>query len=631
MQNVRAAALRAVLGLSLFAAGCSGGGGATPPIDTSSVNQNQTIENTQPSADLSTGGVSTMSTTTGSLHVHGYITAVIGASEFQLQGGTGVGYVHVYTSSSTAKYYNGLTPKAGVYADVYATGTLSSGNLTATQLTLSSSSTTTTSGSATPAPGSYTAHVHGNITAMITASEFQLQGGTGVGYVHVYVTSSTVKHYNGLALKGGDYADVYATGTLSSGNLYATQITLSSTSSGSTPAPPAPPATTTSGVPTHVKTAGLVYGYSGTPTTVPVTSIAPWLTWAETDESYASTLRAHGIKVAVYMNYWRNYSSDNPAVGYNDLKPGGAHADAEAKTCAGTVVKDASYGGGYIANAQLSTYAAQHAQVLANYRESEYGANYDAIFADDTGSVWGITLPCNYSQSAWISGTNAVESSLGKPMFINALNGNSQTAQVAYTNASNVIGAMCESCYAYWDTVSGVKRDFARYGSTWVDTENAQALMASRHKIFWEYARAIGSAASETSLRNYTYASFLLTFDPNYSMLQEVWHTPSGFEVFPEAGLVPMNPVTTYSTISGYQRSGGAYMREFGACYYRGVNKGRCAVVVNNTKSSEPMPTTAYSHAMVLSGYGVLDGGTVSFAGSRPSSLGPTTGYVLFP
>ena len=156
--------------------------------------------------------------------------------------------------------------------------------------------------------------------------------------------------------------------------------------------------------------------------------------------------------------------------------------------------------------------------------------------------------------------------------------------------------------------------------------------MVSRQKIFWEYARAIGSASSETALRKYIYASFLLTYSPNYAMLQEIFATPSKFEVMPETGLVPMNPVTTSTNVGSYLRSGGAYMREFGACYYRGVNEGRCAVVVNNSNSATvSVPTTAYAHSMVLTGNGVLDGGSVSFAGARTTQLGPTTGAVLFP
>lgn len=560
------------------------------------------------------------------VHVHGDIVAIKSSTEFEIQGGTGVGYLNVYTTSSTVKNYNGLTLKAGEYADIYGTGSTST-YVTARQVSLSSSSTST---GGTPAASSYTVHVHGGIVAIKSSTEFEIQGGTGVGYLNVYTTSSTVKNYNGLTLKAGDYADVYGTGSTST-YVTATQVTLSTSSTGTTSTPP-PTTTVTSGVPKHVLTAGLIYGYSGTPTTVPLSSIAPWLTWAETDPKYAAELRAAGIKVAAYMNFWRNYGSDNPLVGYNDLKPGGAHADAEAKTCTGSVIYDSTYGGGYIANAMSPTYASEHAKVLAQYRETEFAGNYDALFSDDTGTVYGISTPCGYTASAWMSGTNAVHASLGKAMFVNALNGSSQTAQVGYTGASNVIGAMCESCYAYWVTVSGVRKDFPRSNGTWVDTENAEAQMAARHKIFWEYARAIGSAASETALRNYVDASFLLTYDPNYAMLQEVWSTPSKFEIFPEAGLVPMNPVTTSTSVSSYQRSGGAYMREFGACYYRGVNKGRCAVVVNpSSSSSVTVPTTAYSHAMVLSGYGVLDGGTVSFAGSRPSSLGPTSGVVLFP
>ena len=72
-------------------------------------------------------------------------------------------------------------------------------------------------------------------------------------------------------------------------------------------------------------------------------------------------------------------------------------------------------------------------------------------------------------------------------------------------------------------------------------------------------------------------------------------------------------------------------MREFGACYYRGVNKGKCAVVVNPGTSTVTVPTTAYSHSLTLSGGGVLDGGSVGFSGSRPSSLAPGSGAILLP
>lgn len=566
---------------------------------------------------------------TYTVHVHGYIVAIKSATEFQIQGGPGVGYLNVYTNSSTVKYYNGLTPAVGRYADVYGNGSTST-YVNATQITLTSSATA--SSSATPVPGSYSVHVHGNITALISSTEFQLQGGTGVGYVHVYVTSSTVKNYNGLTPKAGVYADVYANGTLSTGNLTATQLTLSSTSSGSggsaTPAPSAPSGSTSI---THVMTAG-IYGYGGTSTAVSPASMAPYLSWAQTDPSHAATLRSHGIKVDVYMNFWKNYTSDNPTIGYHDLEPGGAHASAEVKTCSGVVAHESIYGGGYVANA-MSSAAGAHAAIVANYREGEYSGNYDALFSDDTGSLDGDPLPCGYTVSAYKADTNAVHASLGKKLFINGLNAGSDiVSQVDYTSASNVLGGMCESCLSYWArNAAGTVYDAVRQTDKWVADENVEALMVARHKIYWAYARAIGDASRETGLRLYTYASFLLTYDPNYAMMQESLKTPSGFEVFPETGLVALQPLTTSSNVSGYLRSGGAYMREFSACYYRGSARGKCAVVVNPSyTTSARIPTTAYRHAMALSGYGVLDGGSASFAAAAPASLAPGTAAILF-
>ncbi|HET7813124.1 MAG TPA: hypothetical protein VFL13_01995 [Candidatus Baltobacteraceae bacterium] len=552
------------------------------------------------------------------------------ATEFLLQGGPGVGYVHIFTTSSTAKNTGGAALAAGQSVDVYGTGTLSSGNVTAATINIDSA--TSTSSTTPPAAGTYTAHVKGPIVAVKSASSFQIQGGPGIGYVNVSYTSSTTKNTNGQAIAVGTIADVYGGGTPST-TVAATWMSLSSSTSATsgTPAPTAAPVAS-SAVPAHVLTAGLVYGYAGTPTSVAVSRMAPYISWAQTDPNYAAQLRAAGIKVDIYMNFWRNYSSDNPAVGYTDLKPGGSHASAEVKSCAGTVAYDSGYGGGYEGNA-LSSSMAGHAAVLANYRESEYGSNYDALFSDDTGALYGLPTPCGYTDANYKSATNSVHASLGKKMFVNTLNaGTSVVSQVGYAGASNVLGAMCEGCYAYWNTSGTTKADYARFGSTWADTENGEALMVSQHKIFWAYPRAIGDASTETSLRTYVYASFLMTYDPNYAMLQEVFKTASGFEVFPETGLVPMNPVTTSTNVSSYLRSGGAYMREFGACYYRGVNKGKCAVVVNpSNTASASIPTTAYAHAMTLSGGGVLDGGSVAFTAGRPSSLAPETAAILFP
>jgi hypothetical protein len=561
--------------------------------------------------------LSTSSTSpTSGTHVHGSIVAIKSSTEFEINGGTGVGYVNVYTTSSTVKYYNGLTPKVGYYADVYGTGSAAT-YITATQVTLSTSSTSsTTSGT----------HVHGSIVAIKSSTEFEINGGTGVGYVNVYTTSSTVKYYNGLTPKVGYYADVYGTGSAAT-YITATQVTLSTSSSttgGTTSATPSP----SGSVPTHVMTAAIVWGYGGTPTSVSIASVKPYVTWVQTSSGYGGTMRSNGLKVNIYENFWRNYSSDNPSVGYTDLKPGGAHAPAEAKTCTGSTIYDSTYGGGYEADARSSA-AAGHAAVFNNYRINSYSGQYDAIFSDDTGAMGGIPLPCNWSLSSYQSATNAVHASLKVPIFVNTLGAASNPVnQVGYTNASNVIGAMCEICFAAYNSS---KVDYVQTGTYWQNIENAAIQLINNHKIFWDYARAIGNPSYETPIRKYVYASFLLTYSPQYSMLQEAFQSAYNFPVMPETGFVPLNPVTTASTVTGYLRTGGAYMREFGACYYRGSYKGKCAVVVNPTGYSVTVPTTAYTHSLGLVGGGVLDGGYVTFTSSRPSSLGPGQGAILLP
>ncbi|HET9097862.1 MAG TPA: hypothetical protein VFN37_14465 [Candidatus Baltobacteraceae bacterium] len=372
-------------------------------------------------------------------------------------------------------------------------------------------------------------------------------------------------------------------------------------------------------------TADILYGYGGTPTSTSLASVKPYVSWVQTDASYAAQIRAAGIKVDVYTNFWRNYATDNPSVGYNDLKPGGAHAAAEALDCSGTPIVDAAYGGGYESDARSSA-AAGHAQVVASYRLGEFGANYDALFSDDTGAVGGVALPCGFSQSAYVSATNAVDQSLAVPMFVNTLGaGSYPDDQVGYAQASNVIGAMCEECYAAYNSSTV---DYAIGGAVWQHTEDAEIAMVSSHKIFWDYARAIGDPSAETGLRNFIYASFLLTYDPSYAMLQEAFKSASRFPVMPETGLVPMNPVSTASTVGGYAR-GSVYMRDFGACYYRGTSIGTCAVVVNPTGSSVSIPANSYAHAMSLSGGGVLDGGSAAFTAPAVTSLGPDSAAVL--
>lgn len=534
----------------------------------------------------------------------GQVAAVVSSTKIEINAGSGCGYMYVYTGSST-NWFGGSSPQVGQYGEFVGTGTKCASE-TATAITLSGSAMSSTT-------------VSGTVSTQ-TSYGFALD--TGSGSVPVVLTSSTVVF--GATLSVGSHVSVTGIGSPASA-LTATQIAVQPPP---TPTPTGSPTPTPGPITTlHVMTADILYGYGGTPTTTSLSSVAPYVSWAQTDPSYAAMIRGAGIKVDIYTNFWRNYSSDNPIIGYTDLEPGGAHAAAEATDCSSAPVYDSDYGGGYEADPRTSS-ALSHAQTVVNYRMSEFGSNYDAVFSDDSGSVWGITLPCNYDESAYDSAVNSVHSALGMPMWINALGAPPNPANaVDLVQPANVLGAMCEICYAG----NGPNGDYIQTGTSWQNVENAEIGTIAQHKTFWDYARATGDPGSETALRTYVYASLLLSYDPSYAMLQEAFKSASGFPVMPETGLVALNPATTATAVSGYAAAGGAYFREFGACYYRGNFVANCAVAINPGTGTVPVPSTSYAHSLILSGGGVLDGGTAAFNGPAISQLPPGSAAILFP
>ncbi|HET7813126.1 MAG TPA: hypothetical protein VFL13_02005 [Candidatus Baltobacteraceae bacterium] len=530
----------------------------------------------------------------------------ISGGKITIQTGPGCGWMTVTVNSATA-YFDG-NPSVGQYAAFTGTGTRCASITSANSMSLSASAFTSGTVSGTVA----------------SATPYGFILNTGSANVPVALASSTVVF--GSTLVVGSNVTVTALGTAATG-LTATQIAVSAPPT-PTPNPSMSPTPTPAPISTtHVQTFAYIYGYAGTPTTIPLGSMAPYVTWTQTDQAHAAAIRAAGVKVQVYTNFWRNYTSDNPSVGYTDLAPGGVNAAAEARDCSSNVITDSSYGGGYEADAR-SANALPHALAVVNYRLNSFSGNYDAVFADDSGSVWGITLPCGYSQSDYDAAVNNVHSQINAQVWVNALGAAPNPATATDLVApANVAGAMCEICYAG----NGGSGDSLQTGNTWINVANAEINTISQGKTFWDYARLTGDASAETSQRVYAYASFLLTYDPSHAMFQEALSTPSGFPVMPENGLVPLNPLTTASTVSGYQGAGGAYIREFSNCYYRGSFVSACAVVVNPSAASVPVPSTSYSHSLALSGYGVLDGGSASFNGPAVTTLGPASAAILFP
>ena len=208
---------------------------------------------------------------------------------------------------------------------------------------------------------------------------------------------------------------------------------------------------------------------------------------------------------------------------------------------------------------------------------------------------------------------------------------NDETSLVPLLNVPNVMGGMYEDCYGFNGSEGmGTGDHTGGLYQHWTVTENTELAALATGKIFWCYGNMRGAGSSEIPLRLYAYANFLLTYGPN-ALYQTSQSTPSGLRIYPESGIVPRNPlVPAPADVASLKTSTGVYGREYADCYYRGTRIGACAVITNpDNGSSHNNPYGGYAHAVVLSGAGVLDGGTASFNGSVPSSLAPLTAAIL--
>lgn len=111
-----------------------------------------------PSPNAPSGiGAQSVSTSNGVTTISGPIVAVKSSSEFQVNGGSGCGYVNVFTTSSTTFSPAGAKPAVGDNSVSSGSGGCAT-SLTASSVTLSTTSSPSPSASAspTPMPASYT-------------------------------------------------------------------------------------------------------------------------------------------------------------------------------------------------------------------------------------------------------------------------------------------------------------------------------------------------------------------------------------------------------------------------------------------------------------------------------------------
>jgi len=353
-------------------------------------------------------------------------------------------------------------------------------------------------------------------------------------------------------------------------------------------------------------------GYSGTHT-VPPAVAARWLSWASVNIAGARELRPLGVKTTRYTDPNRQIAGE-PL--YTSAESPFAHDCFTPRFAT-------SRRGKYLMDPHADSLRALWRSLVTRYSAE---GHFDAIFEDDADDVeYTAGLPCRFQAADWQAATLSMQRELGFPVIYNGLSirTGSEVSAVIGLN-SGAIGGTMEECYA-----ESARRPESG-GADWLSAENTELRMASEHKLFFCLALDPSEAASALQGRMFVYASFLLGYDPDSSVLWEIYHTPSAQHVMPEVQLVPAAPGTNPETIGALRASSGEYRRTFGSCRLAGKDEGPCIVLVNPDDVAHRADTFGYGRRLELSGAGVLDGGRASIAAGASSDLAPLSAEILF-
>lgn len=596
MYYVRAAALLAVLGSTIAFTACSGGsnGSSLPAVP-------QPV--TGPSSGPAIVPTSYMPSGTTLSLVEGPIVILEGSSGYQINGGKGIGYIDVYPNAQTKEFYGGLQPKVGEYVVLVTASSLNGQSLVPAAVSLYSSS---------PPSGSMT----GTIMSSQPYGVAMKLDSNGT-YIGVGISSAT--KISG-SIQVGSHIDASGLGSTSTASYP------SSISGGTSTPTPSPTSTPSGGVPAHVLTedylGGLFGQFKGTPS-----QAAPYLSWAQTDSTDAGGIKAAGIHTQIYV--------DPNRVGPTDPLYGGSVESDFAHTCS---------------NSRITIGGPQYVTDLGNSGMRAHVESYiqgkvaqgpiDNIFVDNGGALSAYTmysklvpgLPCNYSDSQWTTNQIGAYDSFSKPIFVNGLEafiGSNLSPVLQLLAGSNVVGGDLEHCYS--DDSQPIMGS-----SAWPMIEDTEIIVNDENKSFECMARNLNPASQSIPARIFTLASFLMTYNPNTSILAEEFATPDGLHVFPESGLVALQPVvpepSSSQGIGALRTSTGVYARQYNACYIRGTSEGPCVVAVSRDYGApHNFPYSGYSRTLTISGNGVLDGGSVGTNGPPPPSvMQPFTAVIAF-
>ncbi len=360
--------------------------------------------------------------------------------------------------------------------------------------------------------------------------------------------------------------------------------------------------------------------------------LAPYLTFDYAcSGQYVPTHNA-GIKTVAYEDPFEPNGGDWIEIAALKKFP-----DIEAKTCTGQTVQT-YHGTGYFADLSKPD-AVAYVQWIVDTRDAYLGTQPDAIFFDNANNLYQANAqPCSYvSPAQWTALVVSVLSRInthGAQLYLNTLStpesyedpppGVTYQNQIAGLAASTETGGEYEASY-----VDGAQN--------WIATEDTEISTIAAGRTFWAYADGSWSTQQADSpaaiaQRMFVYASFLLTYDPNFTIFQEWLQTKSTVKVFPETGFVALQPAYRASDVSNYHYSGGAYERFYNACYAWQVYVGHCAVAVNPGASSVPIQyASGLNHSLVISGSDVLDGGSIDVKGPAVTTVAPGAAAILTP
>lgn len=376
-----------------------------------------------------------------------------------------------------------------------------------------------------------------------------------------------------------------------------------------------------------------------------------------------AAVRAGGLSTFDYVD--PNLCSGNYAVGANPYAaPDCAALPDSAFYARNGNVLTTSYDGRIQQRIGDPASPALQAAVVASIDAHLAAGNFDGVQVDDAttpaefasylpfcfglGSLGGGSVSCGtaaggaangsfgstYSYGAWQAGEAQLAARSPRPMLFNGLAGNTGAestpaiAQVAAT-ASNVWGAMCETCF------------YGVPGNTWLTTGTIlNARLAGVMQVIGAGRNVVvdNDVTQDIGSRSIGLAETALVYDPAHLYEAGSCGAHSHIAVCPEAALTFYAPYKPYPrTVSDLAAAGGTYLREFGACYVGGSPIGPCASVVNpDHAASHPMPPlkNAYAHTITIAGNALCncfgDSGAVGTNGPAAPAVVPASGaYVL--